>query len=139
MAHKRQVRRSRLLAQHGELRETLGMIEASGEAARLVPLLEDLRAELETHFAEEEGAGGLAEAVGASAPRHMRHLEALLAEHRQLLAALDALLARGQALLTGPVREFVRETRALSRRLRRHEAQETELLSDAVHADIGSG
>lgn len=139
MTHRRRGRRSHLLAQHRSLRETLGLISATGELTRLVPLLEDLRAQLEAHFAEEEAQDGLADAVGSSAPRHLRQLEHLMAEHRVLLDTLDALLARGRPMLAGPVREYVEEIRALSRRLRQHEAQETALLSDAVHADIGSG
>ncbi len=139
MAHPRRGRRSHLLAQHRSLRETLGLIAATGELTRMVPLLEDLRAQLEAHFAEEEGEDGLADAVGASAPRHLRQLEHLMAEHRVLLGTLDALIARGRAMLNQPVRAYVGEVRALGQRLREHESQETALLSDAVHADIGSG
>jgi hypothetical protein len=128
-----------MLAQHRSLRETLGRIAATGELTHLVRLLEDLRAQLEPHFAEEEAADGLVEAVGATAPQHLRHLDRLMAEHRVLLATLDRLIARGRALLSDTVGAYVGEVRALSRRLREHEAQETALLSDAVHADIGSG
>ncbi len=139
MANARRGRRSHLLAQHRSLRESLGLIAATGELSRLVPLLEDMRAQLEPHFAEEEAQDGLADAVGSSAPRHLRQLEHLMAEHRVLLATLDALVARGRAMLGGPFRDYVGEIRALSRRLQQHESQETALLSDAVHADIGSG
>ena len=139
MARPRDGRRLHLLAQHRSLRETLGLIVAAGELTRLVPLLEDLRAQLEAHFAEEEGEDGLAEAVGSSAPRYLRQLEHLMAEHRALLETVDTLMARGRALLDGSVRDYLRHIRALGRRLRDHEARETALLSDAVHADIGSG
>jgi hypothetical protein len=127
------------MAQHRSLRETLGRIAATGEITQLVRLLDDLRAQLEPHFAEEEAADGLAEAVGAAAPQHLRHLDRLMAEHRVLLATLDGLIARGRALLSETVGAYVGEVRALGRRLREHEAQETALLSDTVHADIGSG
>lgn len=139
MPHPRRRQRSHMLAQHRSLRETLGRIAATSELTLLVRLLDDLRAQLEPHFAEEEGAEGLAETVGGVAPQHLRHLERLMGEHRLLLATLDGLIARGRALLSDAVGDYVGEIRALSRRLREHEAQETALLSDAVHADIGSG
>ena len=139
MTHPRRRHRSHMLAQHRVLRETLGRIAATNELTLLVRLLDDLRAQLEPHFAEEEAADGLAEAVGAAAPQHLRHLERLMAEHRVLLATLEGLIARGRSLLSDVVGEYVREVRALGQRLRDHEAQETALLSDAVHADIGSG
>jgi len=139
MTHLRRRQRSHMLAQHRSLRETLGRITATSELTHLVRLLDDLHAQLEPHFAEEEAADGLAEVVGAVAPQHVRHLERLMAEHRVLLATLDGLVARGRSLLSDVVGDYVREVRALSQRLREHEAQETALLSDAVHADIGSG
>jgi hypothetical protein len=139
MTHPRRRRRSQIAAQHRSLRETLGRIASTGELAQLVRLLEDLRAQLEPHFAEEEAPDGLAEAVGAAAPQHLRHLDRLMAEHRVLLVAVDGLITRGQALLSDAVGAYLGEVRALSRRLREHEEQETALLSEAVHADIGSG
>jgi len=126
--------------QHRELREMVAAIEATVELTQLVPLLEELRAELQAHFADEEREdGGLAEAVGASAPRHLRRLDELLGEHARLLEAVDELIARGRTLVNGAVRDLLRDTRAASRQLKRHEARETELLTDAVYADIGGG
>ena len=40
--------------QHRELREMVAAIEATVELTQLVPLLEELRAELQAHFADEE-------------------------------------------------------------------------------------
>ncbi len=132
--------RADIETQHRELRHMLGAIEATTELAQLVPLLEELRDGLREHFADEEREdGGLAEAVGASAPRHLRRLDELLGEHRQLLETLDGLIARGRMLLDGSVSDVVRDARALSEQLKRHEARETELLTDAVYADIGGG
>ena len=126
--------------QHRELRHMLGAIEATSELSQLVPLLERLRTELRAHFADEEREdGGLAEAVGATAPRHLRRLGELLGEHRRLLDAVDELIARGRALMHDAVRDLLRDTGALSRQLKRHEARETALLTDALYADIGGG
>jgi Hemerythrin HHE cation binding domain len=132
--------RADIETQHRELREMVAAIEATGELMQLVPLLEALRTQLQAHFAGEERAdGGLVEAVGASAPRHLRRLDELLGEHARLLEAVDELIARGRTLVNGAVRDLVRDTRAVSRQLERHEARETELLTDAIYADIGGG
>lgn len=129
----------RIAEQHHELRQALALIEATEELTRLVPLLQALRGDLAAHFADEEGEDGLAQAVAPTAPHHLRRLEALLAEHRQLLASLDALIERGGALWQGPVQHLVGDAREFTRRLARHEAAETALLTDAVYADIGGG
>jgi len=98
-----------------------------------------LEATLAAHFAGEEREDGLAQAVGPAAPHHLRRLEALLAEHARLLASLDDVIERGDALLSGSVKQVVDDVRALAQRLARHEAAETALLTDAVYADIGGG
>lgn len=125
--------------QHHELRQALALIEAAADLTRLVPLLRNLRHDLAAHFADEEREDGLAQAVGPTAPHHLRRLEALLAEHAQMLTSLDDLIQRGEAVLNGSVKQIVADTRALTRRLARHEAAETALLTDAVYADIGGG
>jgi Hemerythrin HHE cation binding domain len=136
----RKRRRPDIAEQHRELRGMVQEIEDTGDIGRLVSLLQALRRELQQHFADEEREdGGLAEAVGASAPRHLRRLDGLFREHTQLLATTDQLIARGQALLDGMVQDVLRDARDLCGKLRQHEAQETELLTDAVLADIGGG
>ena len=125
--------------QHHELRQALAVIDATEDLAHLVPLLRALRGELAAHFADEEGEDGLAQAVGPTAPHHLRRLDSLFAEHAQLLASLDDLIQRGDAVVNGAVRQVVADARDLTRRLARHEAAETALLTDAVFADIGGG
>lgn len=117
----------------------LALIDATGELKRLVPLLRELRDDLAAHFADEEREDGLAQAIAPTAPHHLRRLEALLAEHRQLLASVDTLIERAGRLLAGPVQQLLDDARELTRRLARHQAAETALLTDAIYADIGSG
>jgi hypothetical protein len=125
--------------QHHELRQALTGINATEDLARLVPLLRALRGDLAAHFADEEREDGLAQAVAPTAPHHLRQLDALFAEHARLLASLDDVIHRGDAVVNGVVKEIVADTRDLTRRLARHEAAETALLTDAVFADIGGG
>jgi len=125
--------------QHHELRQALAVIDATNDLVRLVPLLRTLRSELAAHFADEEREDGLAQAVAPTAPHHLRRLAVLFAEHAQLLASLDDVIQRGDAVVHGVVTQIVADARDLSRRLARHEAAETALLTDAVFADIGGG
>jgi hypothetical protein len=125
--------------QHHELRQALAEINATQELGRLVPLLRALRGELAAHFADEEREDGLAQAVAPTAPHQLRRLDALFAEHAQLLKSLDDVIQRGDVVVNGVVKEIVTDTRDLTRRLARHEATETALLTDAVFADIGGG
>jgi hypothetical protein len=104
-----------------------------------MPLLQALRRDLAEHFADEEREDGLAQAVAPTAPRHLRRLEALMAEHAHLLASLDDLIQRGEAATHRTATPIVAGARDLTRRLARHEAAETALLTDAVLADIGGG
>lgn len=117
----------------------LALVDAAGTLEDLVPLLKGLRADLAAHFADEESDDGLTQAVNPTAPHHARRLETLLAEHAPLLASLDDLIHRGEGLLGGPVKEILTGARSLTRRLARHEAAETALLTDAVYADLGGG
>jgi hypothetical protein len=125
--------------QHHELRQALAVIDATDDLIRLVSLLRTLRSDLAAHFADEEREDGLAQAVAPTAPHHLRRLDALFAEHAQLLASLDDLIQRGEAAASGGGKQIVADARDLSRRLARHEAAETALLTDAVFADIGGG
>ena len=125
--------------QHHELRQALAAINATQDLARLVPLLKALRGDLAAHFADEEREDGLAQAVAPTAPHHLRRLDALFAEHVQLLATLDDVIQRGDAVVNGVVKQIVADAGDLTRRLARHEAAETALLTDAVFADIGGG
>lgn len=130
---------SRIAQQHKELRDTLARVIETTNLERLIPLLEDLRHQLRVHFADEEGEGGLADAIGESAPRHMRAVEVLFDEHREFLQTLGGLIERCQALLLGPKAEILRDVQSLSERLHEHEARETDLLTDSVYTDVGTG
>ena len=130
---------SRIAQQHQELRDTLKQVAETTSLERLVSLLEKLREQLREHFADEEGEEGLAQAIGDSAPRHLRALEVLFDEHREFLELVGGMIERCQALLTGPKAEILRDVHTLTKRLHQHEARETDLLTDSVYTDVGTG
>jgi len=130
---------SQIADEHRHLRETLERVEQATDLTALIPLLEDLRNQLEQHFAEEEAPGGLADAVGESRPRYQRHLDKLFKEHKSMLAATASIMERAQRVIDGLKAEILRDVRQLGHDLRAHEQTETELLMESVYSDIGSG
>ncbi len=109
---------SRIAEQHRELRETLEEVGNASSLERLQPLLKRLRDELRMHFQDEEGPRGLEDTIGEAAPRMLRTLDRLFAEHRAFLKALDHLIGRCDQLLNGPKQEILREVGDLQARLR---------------------
>lgn len=130
---------SKIAQQHRQLRDTLHRVTEATSLERLIPLLEKLNEQLKEHFADEEGDGGLADAIGESAPRNLRAVEALFHEHREFLKELSELIARCHALQRGPKAEILQDVQTLSQRLHQHEVRETNLLTDSVYTDVGTG
>jgi hypothetical protein len=122
--------------EHARLKELLTRIAATGELAGLLPLLEELRDLLTSHFAREEAEDAIGPAVLNS--RLGNVAKEILAEHGVFLRDLDRLLTQGRE---------ARETRdavfsgtgELARRLREHEIKEDELILDLAETDLGGG
>ena len=122
--------------EHESLRGLLGRIEAASQLADVVPLVAELRAELEEHFATEERPEGLHAAIQDRDPRYERALHVILDEHQEFLATADDVLTRARQCLEA--KEIIlRDVLRLANRLRDHEARETELLADSYYTDLG--
>jgi hemerythrin len=129
---------ARIDEEHRELRGTLETIERGGDPHELASLLERLHHQLEHHFEEEEGPEGLAQTAQTSIPQNARLLEHLFEEHKAFLSRTSTLRNRieGVEAALGRIQE---DLVTLCGDLRRHEARETQLLTDSVFLDIGSG
>lgn len=91
--------------------------------------LDDLRRELPGHFALEESAGGFLAEARRRSPHRAAAVDALQAEHRDLVGALGALNGdpeRGERLI------------AFCAALRDHERREAELLAELAYAEEGT-
>ncbi len=135
---RRQRAQGQIAEDHHDLRQAMVGLQQTTALERLIPQLADLRAELKEHFELEEGEDGLAQAIGESAPHHLNRLTKLFDEHIALLGAVDDLIARAQACIDGPVAEVFRDVGVLCTRLEEHEANETQLLTEAVFTDLGT-
>lgn len=127
-----------IVDEHKALAESVGRLEKSTDPHQILPRLEKLRGQLTHHFDGEEAPGGLRADVRRGAPYLLPSLEKVFAEHKEFLDEIDALHAKAEALLSGPLAEILDGVTALTRKLRDHEMRESELLSDIYYTDYGS-
>ena len=123
--------------EHKALAEILGQLASTTDLKILIPILDGLRARLETHFAMEEGPAGLHGVIGDSAPHLLTYMQRLFDDHKKLLTSIDGLTERARQCNDGPLSAVLREAASFSEELRRHEARETALLGDAMYTDLG--
>jgi hypothetical protein len=125
-----------MLRSHAALHEALEILQgALGSRAEARRCLVALRAHVTDHFRQEEQGGYMA-AVLEHQPHKERAVQQLLAEHRQLAEALDALLGDAVAAQGGDD-GFRGRVGAWVEWLRRHEAAENVLVEDAFNQDVG--
>jgi len=129
--------RQQIRREHENLHNTVTFIEQTSDLRVLLPMLGDLRGQLENHFSHEEGPEGLHDAIGDSAPHFLTAVQRLFEEHRNFLSTLDQLIEEAQACWEGPLADILHQAETLCRKLQEHEAEETELLTDSVLLDIG--
>ena len=106
-----------------------------GEKA--VKVLRDLRGTLQHHFAEEEEGGCLDEAVSFQ-PHLAPDVKRIEAEHPQLLAEIDRLIAQVEDGGKTPAQHLALTTAfdELCRELHTHEAAENEVLRRGFGANL---
>ena len=129
---------ARIAEEHRELQQTLRQLEQATETGRIASLLESLHSQLELHFSEEEADDGLAEAIPVSTPHHRRELEHLFDEHRLFISRIGTLSNRLR-LIEANIADLHDDMKTLCTDLRRHEARENSLLTEAVFTDVGTG
>jgi iron-sulfur cluster repair protein YtfE (RIC family) len=128
-----------ILAEHRTIRELGQRIENSRSLVELLELLKEFRALLELHFMNEEAPEGFFDAMRNTGSRPLTKVDQLEKEHWALLADLDRVSESARVCLAGPVAAVLTEARALTRRVRTHEAAENALLLDTVYTDLGQG
>lgn len=106
---------------------------------RLLPRLEALEGRLRTHFHEEEQAA-LYREVPERFPRFADRLQRLAAEHGEILARAGDLVRRAAGLNHSRIhelREFNAGVQLLIASIRRHEAEENEIVLNAHWQEFG--
>ena len=137
-----------LYNEHRRLHQLLSRVQQSwppGESAqddpvlvaRLSTAIEELRAELEKHFAEEDSGGVLEEAV-ARVPRLGAEETRLQNEHPQLLAELDEiraeiLSAADRGTVSAPAKQ---QFERFVGKIHAHEAAENRILAQGFHIEM---
>ena len=133
-----QHRRDQIAVDHHNLRVTIDQLLQVAELPLVIAHLRRLRTELVDHFKLEEGADGLAQAIGETAPNSLNKLSRLFEEHGEFLNTIDKLIVQTNSCLNGPMAEIKGGIRTLCTQLEAHEVTETELISDAVFTDLGT-
>lgn len=131
-------------SEHQELRSLLGSLKRrlAGPAwqdGMVVSLLDSLREHMETHFAYEESDDGF-EDLARRAPWVSDRVDALIAEHRHLMAAACDIASRARGgPQTAPNWAALNDSFiALHDKLIAHEQKEHELLQEVYTQDIGN-
>jgi hypothetical protein len=128
----------RVLDDHRKIKLLINKIEDTSDLSHLIPSLQELALLLTGHFEEEEAPEGFPQII-ETAPHHARTLEHLFEEHKKILATLQHITTNALTCLHGPMAAVRRDVATLCETLRTHETTETELLTDSVYQDIGSG
>jgi len=108
---------------------------------RLLPKLEALAGTLRSHFQEEEQAS-LYREVPERFPRFADRLQRLASEHAEILDRASDLVRRSGALdhtRIHELREFNAGVQMLVASIRRHEAEENEVVLSAHWQEFGEG
>jgi hypothetical protein len=108
---------------------------------RMLPKLEALAGTLRSHFREEEQAS-LYREVPERFPRFADRLQRLASEHSEILDRATELVRRAGALdhtRIHELREFNAGVQMLVANLRRHEAEENEVILSAHWQEFGEG
>jgi hypothetical protein len=129
-------RTSQHFEDHRALQAVLGRLEATSDIQLLLPLLEELHRLLQGHFAREEAPDGF-RGIFEESPHLADALDRLLGQHAQFLSDIDGMTRDARACLEGPMAKLQEEVRVLCDRLHDHEAEETQLLTEALYTDLG--
>lgn len=139
-----------ILDEHRDCMQIVAEVEAcldehpdrEGEwMGRMLPKLKALAGKLRSHFREEEQAS-LYREVPERFPRFADRLQRLASEHSQILARATDLVGRAGALdhtRIHELREFNAGVQMLVASLRRHEAEENEVILSAHWREFGEG
>lgn len=123
---------------HDKIHQVARDIANARDLAELLQRLAAFRADVTTHFRQEEAPGGFFEFVRSRTSANLGRVHEVEGEHIAFLTAIDQLDRRVRECLAGPVADILRQAGEMVERLKRHEAAEGKLLMDALYTDSGA-
>jgi hypothetical protein len=126
---------------HRRLLDRLAVVEAETQPDRIQTEIRALVPLLEMHFEREERLGGMFEKVRAKDPRLTGEIDSLRDDHVALVEGALALVeaASEAARFRLQAHDFLSDVHNFITHLRRHEAREDALLTDAHYHEEGGG
>lgn len=124
--------RERIAADHREVLGLLKELELHSKPDGIREIAAELAVLLERHFPDEEGPFGVFEQIEGARPDLQRRVSRLRGQHRDIEALVASVRGDDDA-------RALTDRDRLSALLREHEADETELLSEAIYEDLGVG
>lgn len=119
--------------EHINIRSVLARIRAATTADQMAPHIHTLTRILPIHFAHEADPGGVFDTVVSREPTAARHIERFLEQHTGFLRDLDAL----RAAVESASDDLIALAESFCARLAPHEAEENDVLFDALYVDTG--
>lgn len=123
--------------QHASINQMLSKLETTTNLPEVSQQLNLLRTLLEEHFQTEESEEGLHHLVTELAPRHIPHVERLIAEHQHLIKDLQKIQDDIVDILECRTQQVCSDVSAFAHKLREHEKQEDLIFDDALYRETG--
>ena len=111
-------------------------------AQRVSRDLQAVRSALQAHTESSEGDGGLFQELDLAWPTRVQQVKELRQEHRRMLEQSAELVGAADRIVSGDsaaYSELRRQVIGLLADLRRHQAEETDLIFECFYRDIGVG
>lgn len=122
---------------HRSVLDAATALMQAAQVEQVATRLDALGAVVRTHFADEEGPGGLFDRIVEVHPGAQPSVDVFVAEHREILASVDALRSALRDVGGGDAAEVERLRARLVERIRSHEARESRLLAEVTALELG--
>ncbi len=124
--------------EHDAIQTLVRQLSKEVETPAIESELRELAGLLDTHFGREEAPKGLHDSIGDRALNLLPHVEKLSTQHREIAGNLQSLLDQC-ARHTRMAEEIRQGARGLVEQLKKHEADENDLLGHAFYDTLGVG
>ena len=125
--------------EHRRLMKLVDRLRVQDSMNGLLPLLDELRILLIVHFAREQLPDGFYEALGKRADDRRDEIQALIADHGEILSFMNALLEDATTAAPDMEADVLSRVAKLADQLREHELREHHFAEHVMGKGGGAG